>query len=296
MYLLAKFYGIAVFTYEKKSQQLKVSKKYQIIFASFRSISLIIYITYIFKCFFEYENIIIKIMFLFQKSVVMMISLLVIISQITKANLYKDLINTTIKMINLMKLKLQNDDFFDRTFFMMFAIKITTNTYAIFCDFPTIFDFEKHWIDVLGTINLIIIWMANLAFFNFAFIGLLVGSAFYNNFFQYLQQFTKNRDLEEFSKIYNNFKFIFKSFLKLTELHFFFIFLFYMINIGAGLSSLIIGNEANSKWKSLSWGYQICCIIDLMLFNIAADLVERSSRKNDFHNVDLLRNDSIEVL
>lgn len=295
MYILSKLYGVSVFNYDSISKKISISKKCQIIFPILRSIILLMYLLYFWKLLYQYENSIFRITFAIQKSVVIVIAMLLIKSQIFKARQYAQIINKTIRLVGFLNFKLQTEDFFNRTFFILFATKFTTNSYVILVDLPHIFNFQKHWTDIVGVINLVIVWISNIVFFNFAFIGLLVASAFYENLFKYFQKSVSLREINEFRETYKHFKCIFKSFLLLTELHFFYIYFFYMINMGAGLSYLIINDPESVNYRTLTWGYQICCIIDLMLFNIAADFVLRSSRKADFHKVDFLRNDSIDV-
>lgn len=295
MYLAGLFFGVSVFIYDKRHGQVEVSKPLQVIFPVIKSISVLSHAVYITATSYYYESTIFKLIFAAQSFVVFSFAILLVMSQTIQSQKYINIINDSIRMFNALKIKVGSESFFGGTFLFMFLLKTVTNSYIICCNFPYIFDPSITWNLRLVMINMIGLFLANVIFFNFGFIGLLMTSAFQNKLYEYFQSCRKITDFEEFARIYGQFKVIFKRFIQLTEVHFFYAILFYLVNIGVGLSYFIVSNQ-EFQHRSATLGFQICCIIDLIIFNMAADFVEKTSRKMDFFKVDFLCNDSLEVM
>lgn len=294
MYWGGLMFGIPVFTYDKRHGQVKLSRPIRVLFPVIKSISALSHIAYNVMALYYYDNIILQITFSAQSFTFVSFSMLLVISQIMQPQKYIDIINESISLVKTVKIKVRSENFFDRTFLLFVLVKTLTNFYVIFNNIPYIIDSNIPWTVRLAVVNMTVLFLTNVIFFNFGFVGLLVTSALQTNLYEYFQSCTKIRDFEEFSRIYGQFKVIFKQFTKLTELQFFFGILFYLVHFGASLIYLVIDEEPSSN-KSATLGSQICCIIDLMIFNLAADLVEKTSRKMDFFKVDFLCNDSLEV-
>lgn len=294
LYLIGKLLGIVVFIYDRRLHQAKISRTHQVLFPAIRSTNIVLYVFFVIELYSQYEKILYKVIFSVQRGIILTISILLIISQTTQSKKYISILNNTFKMIDALKTKLRSENFFDGTFFLFFSVKTLTNVYVIIADIPYILNSEYSWVHRLFILNMIVVMVANLTFFNFAFLGLLVTSAFQNNFYTYFQQCKKIKDFEEFSQIYTQFKEVFRSFVRLTQFQFLLAIVFYMVNIGALLGLIIFNREEYDRSLSVM-GWQFCLLIDLMIFNMAADLVDKTSRKMNFYKVDFLCNDSLEV-
>lgn len=295
IYWIGRLSGVVVFTYDKRLGQVELSKILRVIFPALKSMCVLIQVVHVVLTFYYYENLISTMMFAAQSFTFFTFSILIVISQTTHSKKYIDIINDTIKLFKILKIKVRNESFFDGTFFFLFFVKTITNAYVVFGNFGIFINPEVKLTFRLAIINMTILHLTNVIFLNFAFIGLLLASAFQNNLYNYLRRCSKIKDLEEFSIINAQFKQIFKRFNQLTEIHFLSAILFYLVSISAGLTFIIM--EADQYKNKLStFGFQICCIIDLLNFNMAADLVEKTSTKIDFFKVDLLCNDSLEVI
>lgn len=294
MYWFGIVFGVAVFIFDRKTGQVKISRTLLVLFPIKESLAVLGHAVYLTSIWFYYENLAFKMIFIIQNITFFSFGILLIVSQIMQSQKYIKLINNSIELVDILKVKLRSENFFEVKTLWLFLLKTLTNIYIILGNILIIVGANYHWTDRVGVINMTILLVVNVIFFNFGFIGLLVSSAFQSNLHKYLQNCKKLKDFQEFSRIYGKFQMVFKEFTQLTQFHFFFAMVFYMVNIAACFTYLII-EDVEMKQRPSFWVMQICSIIDLTIFNMAADFVETTSRKIHFFKVDFLCNDSMEV-
>ncbi|KAL5283268.1 hypothetical protein ACFFRR_005881 [Megaselia abdita] len=96
---------------------------------------------------------------------------------------------------------------------------------------------------------------------------------------------TEIDDFIQFSSYLNE---VFKTFMRTTESHFFVVLALYTINIAAGLSFIFSNVNADSYaiWNTII--YQLCCLVDVLLFSLVAAFVEFESDIKWFNESDIL--------
>ncbi|KAL5280889.1 Gr93c family protein [Megaselia abdita] len=293
LYLIGKYFGIVTATYCPVENKVIRSKLLTKIFAGFRTAItfVLVIVTFAFS---DYKYDPVSITFVLQSSLTFSTTLLLIVTQVKGANKLIELINEFISLQLELKSKKGVKQFFGNTFFVMLFFKVLTNTYLCFVDIPFMFTLPDA-LSMLMFSGQIFIWSGTLIFFNFAFIGLMCASAFQANMFEYLQNCWKLKEIDEYSELSLRFYKVYKQFLNAVRTHFLMAFIFYTLSIGSGLSLTITSGIENTWLFAHAFLYHSCCIVDVVLFNMAAELVERNSYKRNFSKVDLLTNDTKEL-
>lgn len=293
LYILGKCFGIVTATYYPSENRIRKSKLQTKIFAGVRTAVtfLLVILTFAFS---EYDSESINIPFLLQNAFTLATTSLLVVTQLRDANELISVINEFIVLKLELSTKKGVNQMFKKTFFVMLLVKVISNTYLCLSDIPLLFT-TSDGIAWLLFCSAMFIWGGTLIFFNFAFIGLIMASAFQANMFDYLQNCWKIKEIDEYSKLSLRFYKVFNKFIGLTRIHFLMALIFYTLSIGTGLSITLSSADESTPFVIQAFGYITFCIIDVLLFNMAADLVERSSRKRDFAKVDLLTNDTRQV-
>lgn len=292
LYNFGKCFGIVTAYYDPETRTVKRSKLLTNLFAGFRTVLAFVVATV--TCLVAYYKLnanaitlVIQNIYTFSTTVPL------IRAQLKDANALIEVINEFISLVFELKSKKGVHRLFRNTFFVMLFLKVFTTTLLCICEIPALF-YMPDSLSLMLFLGEVFIWCGTLIFFNFAFIGLMMAS-FQANMFEFMENCWKLKELDEYSTLSVRFYRVFHKFLGLVRTHFLMALLFYTVSLGYGLSVTISGQFDNTYFFIQAYTYHTCCIVDVILFNMAADLVERNSRKRNFAKVDFLTNDSKQV-
>lgn len=295
-YILGKCLGIVTATYYPAVNKVKRSKRLTKIFAGLRTVIalvlMIIVASITARHNLKFDSVTMP--FVLQTAFILSTTMFLVVAQIKHADELIGVINEFMALELELKSKRGVNERFGNKFFVILLVKMITTTCLCFCDMPLLFQIRNS-LTLLLFIAQMFIWSGTLVFFNFAFIGLMMSSAFQDNMFEYLENCWKLKELEEFSLLSLRFYKIFGNFLGLVRTHLLMALIFYTLTTGAGLTMTISIRHKDTYVFVHAVVYYTFCMVDVLLFNMAADLIERNSRKRIFCKVDLLTNDTKQV-
>lgn len=294
LYITGKFLGIAPVTYSSNENKLKQSKLLRNISIGFRGVITLALVLFIMTAAingFKVQTVIFG-FYAYTTST----TLLLIVIQIKDGYELIEVINEFLTLNLELKPKkgVSHSQQFGSKFFVMLLTKMATVTYISVSDIPEYLQ-QTGGMTVVFCLTLTFIWTGTLIFFNIAFLGLMMASEFQSNMFQYLESCWMLKDLEEYSQLSVKFYKVFHKFIRLARAHFLVAFIFYTLSIGLGLS-FVVSIGFQNIYKTIGNAiYYSCFIMDVLLFNMAAEFVEKNSYRRNFTKVDILSSDSKQV-
>lgn len=292
LYITGKFLGIAPVTYIRAENRLKRSKWLTSISMGLRGVIILLLIFLIVSALLKgYKVASIGLAFY---AYMLSTTLFLLVIKIKDGTELIEVINEFLALNLELKSKKGVSQKFGNKFFVMLLTKVITVTFISMSDIPSYMK-GTDGKTIAYCMTLTFIWTGTLMFFNFAFLGLMMGSEFQSNMFQYLESCWKLKDLEDYSQLSLKFYKVFHKFIKLARAHFLVAFVFYTLSIGLGLSLVVSTGFENIYKTIVNTIYYTCFIVDVLLFNMAAEFVEKNSYRRNFTKVDILCNDTKQV-
>lgn len=308
MFFLAKCYLITTFLYQKDLRKIVPHSKKAIHIKIFlRITSIVIFVVYVYmvgikETLFYSINLPIRVMFTLLNWIMIFVGIMIVRSQLNDSVLFSCLINKSMFLLDFLKQKIGSHAIFTVATLTLIVAKILSSICMASLNMPVMIKGKLRMSYEIPMFPLL--WLGNLFYFNFAFLGLLTTAIIYrstnvyltNLIFSIKQEYSKfkvkradlHAEVDDFIQFLSTLNETFKLFLRTIESHLLLILVLYTVNIAAGLSFIFSNTKTDSYgiWNTII--YQMCCLIDVFLFNLVAALVEFESDSKWFNESDII--------
>lgn len=309
MFFFARCYLLTTFSYKKDSRTMITSSKRGIYFRSLlRILSMVLFVVYVYLVGVSEDpsnykiNLPIKIMYPLLNLIMLIVGIMTIRSQLKDSVLFTNIINQSIFLLESLQKKIGSQDIFSVATMTLIVMKMLSSACMGSLNIPVMINSQLRMSYEIPMFSLL--WLGNLFYFNFAFLGLLIAAIIHQLTNLYLKnllllvkqessKFKENKvnlyvEVDDFEKFSSSLNDTFKLFIKTTESHYFVVLIVYTVNIAAGLSFIFSNTNADSysTWNTII--YQMCCLIDVLLFSLVAAFVEAESNMKWFNESDIL--------
>lgn len=305
---LARFYLITTFSYKKESRRMTTNSKLNIYTRIFiRITAMVFFAVYVYLIGIKetsiYKiNLPIKIVFPLLNYIMLIVGIMIIRSQLKDSILFTNLINQSIFFLDHLQEKIGSQDLFNVATMTLMVTKMLTSVCMVSLNIPVMIDGKLGFSYEIPMFPLL--WLGNLFYFNFAFLGLLMAAIIYQSMNVCLkdlilsikQESSKFKvrkadlyaEVDDFAHFSSTLNKTFKMFVRTIESHLFIVLVLYTVNIASGLSFIFSNTKADkfSIWNTII--YQLCCLIDVLLFSLVAAFVEFESDMKWFNESDIL--------